>query len=441
MIIAHRGSGNIHAPENTFAAFDYAAGLGAPIETDVLKTLDGDFVISHDDTTDRMCGTTGQWIAQTTLDDLLTLDCSIGYRPDVFSPQLMPRFDDFLKRYGSSNLLLPELKPGAGTNAGTEAANLIVRHGLQRSALAYSFSASLLEQMRAVDPTIPRVLICGCEISPTQVLAHGLWGVAVSRSYATKPYIDSIHAAGARVFVWTVNDVTSAEALEAIGADGIITDDAGYLRAFTNARTPPGKTMVTPPASLLASTWRLHSSSPLFGPPIVSDDGFVTWAATLPPEPGSFFLIEPGVRTADSPAFQTIHVTLKVTKGNDDLTRHFGVRFAWATDNDVDWFGHGTAAARQGYHFAYRLNGTVELVRDDGTWSGYVILSRGQCPSVLEGDTIPLRVDVTDATITVTRTDTHCSITAADAAYPRGGFVSVYGSGVVPGLGMTTVTY
>ncbi|WP_242344781.1 glycerophosphodiester phosphodiesterase [Anaeromyxobacter terrae] len=442
VIIGHRGSGNIRAPENTYAAFDHAAGLGAPIETDVLESLDGEYVISHDDTTDRMCGTTGQRrIDQMTLDELLALDCAQGYRPEVFSPQRMPRFEDFLQRYGSSNLLLPELKPTTRTDAGTVAASLIVQHGLQRSALAYSFSAAYLAEMRAVDPTIPRVLICGCEISASQVLSDGLWGVAVSRPYATKEYIDGIHATGARVFVWTVNDVTSAEPLVASGADGIITDDPGYLRAFTNARTPKGTTTVSPPASLLASTWRWHTSSTGLGPPIVADDHFVTWAATSPPDPGTFFRIDPGIRTADVPAAQTIQTTLKVTKVNTDLTRHFGIRFAWATDNDGDWFGNGTPNARQGYHFAYRLNGAVELVRDDGTRAGYVILSRQQCTPVAESDTVPLRLDVTEGTLTVTRTDTGCSVTAADATYPRGGFVDVYGSGVVPGVGTTTVLY
>jgi glycerophosphoryl diester phosphodiesterase len=441
VLIAHRGSGNIRAPENTYAAFEYAAALGVPIETDVLKTLDGVFVISHDDSTDRMCGTGGVRIPDTELTELLTLDCAQGYRPDIFSPQRMPQLEDVLARYGATHLLAPEIKPSAGPSAGTDAAQLIVEHGLQRSVLGYSFSPTYLQQMLAVDPTIRRVLISVYEISPTEVESNGLWGVAVSRFSATKAYIDSIHAAGAKVFVWTVNDVAAAESFVEYGADGIISDDPSYLGAFMNARTPTGTTVVTPPASLVFSKWRSQTSaSPTFGT-VVSEDGFVTWNGDSAPSAATFFRIEPGIRTADLPSSQTIATTLKITKGNVDTTRHLGIRFAWATDDDVDWYGNGTPNARQGYHFAYRLDGTVELVRDNGTRAGYVVLASRHCSAVAEGEAVPIRLDVTEATITATRTDTGCSITAADATYPRGGFVSVYGSGVVPGVGTTVVTY
>ncbi len=41
----------------------------------------------------------------------------------------------------------------------------------------------------------------------------------------TKAAVDACHAAGAAVYVWTVNDAALAKTLVETGVDGIITDD------------------------------------------------------------------------------------------------------------------------------------------------------------------------------------------------------------------------
>ena len=57
--IAHRGMSG-YAPENTLAAFKLAGEYGYyGCECDVVETLDGEFVILHDDTVDRTTNGTG----------------------------------------------------------------------------------------------------------------------------------------------------------------------------------------------------------------------------------------------------------------------------------------------------------------------------------------------------------------------------------------------
>lgn len=54
-IFAHRGIFNTY-PENSYGALEYALKQGCSVETDLRITKDGDFIIIHDDTLERLCG-------------------------------------------------------------------------------------------------------------------------------------------------------------------------------------------------------------------------------------------------------------------------------------------------------------------------------------------------------------------------------------------------
>ena len=59
--IAHRGlHGEKAGPENSLSAFQAAVDAGFIIETDIHLTADGEVVIFHDDTLDRLCGVSGR---------------------------------------------------------------------------------------------------------------------------------------------------------------------------------------------------------------------------------------------------------------------------------------------------------------------------------------------------------------------------------------------
>ena len=63
LAVAHRGlhdlPGQPGVPENSLAAFREAVRAGFAIETDIHLTSDGEVVVFHDDTLDRMCGVSG----------------------------------------------------------------------------------------------------------------------------------------------------------------------------------------------------------------------------------------------------------------------------------------------------------------------------------------------------------------------------------------------
>ncbi|MCD8318850.1 MAG: glycerophosphodiester phosphodiesterase family protein [Paraprevotella sp.] len=68
-VVCHRGDWR-HAPENTVKAIEGAADMGADmVEIDIQKTRDGQFVLMHDDTIDRMTEGKGR-VADYTVDEL-----------------------------------------------------------------------------------------------------------------------------------------------------------------------------------------------------------------------------------------------------------------------------------------------------------------------------------------------------------------------------------
>ena len=59
LVWGHRGASG-YAPENTMTAFEKAVELGADgIELDVQLTKDGELVVIHDETIDRVSGGSG----------------------------------------------------------------------------------------------------------------------------------------------------------------------------------------------------------------------------------------------------------------------------------------------------------------------------------------------------------------------------------------------
>ncbi len=81
--IAHRGLHGLldNTPENSLNAFSRAVEMGFPIEIDIHLTADGEVVVFHDDTLNRVCGVEGK-VEEKTLQELkqlylLDTDCEI----------------------------------------------------------------------------------------------------------------------------------------------------------------------------------------------------------------------------------------------------------------------------------------------------------------------------------------------------------------------------
>jgi glycerophosphoryl diester phosphodiesterase len=108
VVIAHRGASAI-APENTLAAIQAAADLGAvAVEFDVHASKDGGIVVMHDNTLARTTNGRGR-VAHRTVQELQQLDAGSWFSPD-FASEVVPTLYEALKGIGPTMVACIEVK-------------------------------------------------------------------------------------------------------------------------------------------------------------------------------------------------------------------------------------------------------------------------------------------------------------------------------------------
>ncbi|MBQ8849084.1 MAG: hypothetical protein IJ011_01970 [Clostridia bacterium] len=144
---AHRGASS-YAPENTMSAFDLGVRMGANgIETDVRMTKDGVPVLFHDNTLARMTGCEGA-CSDYMYAELL---CMPIRHPENGSTDVIVRFEDFLKKFGRSELMLAiELKDDGIEE---EVLGLLDAYATRERTVITSFHMEYLERVRELSPS------------------------------------------------------------------------------------------------------------------------------------------------------------------------------------------------------------------------------------------------------------------------------------------------
>ncbi len=114
VMFAHRGLHNSERAENSMSAFRAAVERGYGIELDIRLSKDGELVVFHDDTLDRVCAREGR-VIDFTADELAEFKLS-GTDDGI------PRFADVLALVNGKVPLLVEIKEYAGNSAVSEVA-------------------------------------------------------------------------------------------------------------------------------------------------------------------------------------------------------------------------------------------------------------------------------------------------------------------------------
>lgn len=104
--IAHRGLWDAHAPENSLAAFQAACHAGYGVELDVQLSADGEAMVFHDATLERMCGVEGR------LSDRHTAE--LAAMKLAGTDETIPTLADALTVIGHRCMVLIELKTPYG---------------------------------------------------------------------------------------------------------------------------------------------------------------------------------------------------------------------------------------------------------------------------------------------------------------------------------------
>ncbi len=248
-VIAHRGGAGLR-PEETLAAFDHAAEIGADmIELDARATADGAIVCLHDATVDRTTDGKGS-VAEIKLSELRKLDA--GYRwttdggktyPYRGKGVQVPALGEVFKRYPRLRMVI-EMKVRTPEFA-QSLCRLTRDAGMTQQVLVASFDHDTLHAFRQSCP----------EVATSMSVREARWFVALSALYLDAAYspdavalqvperlgdvevltaglIRAARGRNLRVHAWTINDEEAMRRLIGSGVDGIMTDRPDRLMAL-----------------------------------------------------------------------------------------------------------------------------------------------------------------------------------------------------------------
>ena len=227
--IAHRGAGRC-APENTLAAFRVGASHGyRAFDCDLKLSADGVPFLLHDATLERTTPAHGTASALT-WSELSQLDAG-GWHSRGFAGEPLPSLAAIAAYCLRNGFALNiEIKPTPGDEARTgqvvasKAARLWA--GAALPPLLSSFRPDALAAARGAAPQLPRALLLD-ELRAgwfDEACALGCAAVVTNHASMDAGIVATLHGAGLRALVYTVNDAADARRLIALGIDGLITD-------------------------------------------------------------------------------------------------------------------------------------------------------------------------------------------------------------------------
>jgi len=205
LLLGHRGArASRHIPENTLASYDLCLQHGCDgFEFDVRLSADGQAVICHDATTGRMK-------IEKTASNLLEL----------------PALEEVLRQFAHRAFLDIELKV-AGLEQ--QIASILQKYVPQKGFVVSSFIPDVLTAIHNLDPAIPLGYLCetrgglrGWNESPAK------W-IIPRCDLASRELIGTIHKAGKKSMLWTVNLEKRMREFAEWGVDAIISDETELL--------------------------------------------------------------------------------------------------------------------------------------------------------------------------------------------------------------------
>lgn len=241
LLLAHRGGGG-EAPENSAEAIARLAPLGVDfLETDAHASRDGVVVVMHDPTLERTTDATGHvrdhtWEqltgvrdasgrAPVRLDDLLTEYSDLKVNVDAKADDVVGPLAGALHRAAAlgrvcvasfSTARLRRARRLLGRDGATSLGSAEV--ALLRVASVLPGAAGRLLARAVPGPRRRRgVVVAGAVCVQVPVRHRGV-------RIVDRAFVETAHARGLAVHVWTIDDPAQARRLLDLGVDGIVTD-------------------------------------------------------------------------------------------------------------------------------------------------------------------------------------------------------------------------
>jgi len=268
LVIAHRGASSDIA-EHTLPAYQKAIEIGADgLECDVRLTRDGHLVCVHDRTVNRTSNGQGL-VSELDLSGLAELDFQswrdelpgsadelLEVAPDRMAPDsarvlTLQALLSVVADAGRPVRLLIETKHPTryGGLVEQELVRLLRRFGwagdpadrprrglppAEQPVTIMSFAGVALRRVRLLAPTVPLVLLLDrpSALRRTGSLPTGVQtaGPGIRALRAEPGFVARAHAAGNRVYCWTVDEPADVELVRELGIDAIITNRPGQVR-------------------------------------------------------------------------------------------------------------------------------------------------------------------------------------------------------------------
>jgi len=245
-LFAHRGASG-EAPENTLPAFERAVEAGIPfLEMDCHATSDGEVVICHDATVERMTDEK-RAVLEYSFAELSALDA--GYRftadggrsfPYRGKGVRIPRLTEVLEAFPRARINL-ELKQEEPSIA-EEVLRIVRKANAQERTLLAAAEDEIMTEIRELDPGTAIGSSIGDVAGFYRALAAGTLdsfqppgqALQIPPTFGSDPMVTPESVAGAKqlglfLHVWTINDPTQIRDLLEAGVDGVMSDFPALL--------------------------------------------------------------------------------------------------------------------------------------------------------------------------------------------------------------------
>jgi glycerophosphoryl diester phosphodiesterase len=249
-VIAHRGGAGLR-PENTLAAFQHAAQIGADVlEMDLRVSADGTIVVMHDATVERTTDGAGA-VSALSRAALQRLDAGYRWSPDggaTFPYRgrgvRVPVLEEVFQLLPEARMVL-EMKQFESPSV-VALCGLIRRAGKQRKVLVASFAGDALREFRGACPEV------ATSMYPLEarlfVTLFGLYTPAVpalqvpdrmrDQVLVTPELVARARDRNVKLHAFTVNDDARLRELAGMGVDGVMTDWPDRLLAIRRSSPP-----------------------------------------------------------------------------------------------------------------------------------------------------------------------------------------------------------
>ena len=225
---AHRGASG-YAPENTLEAFQKAVEQNADgIELDVQMTKDGELVVIHDETIDRVCEGSG-WVKDFTYGKLCRFHFNKTH-PEYENAQL-PTLEEVYALIKPTDLTINvEIKTGVVFYPEIEkrVLELTARMGMEERVLYSSFNHYTLQRIKEENPDAKTgMLYCDGIINPVSYASYVVGADALHPALYNLQYenfVEECRKHNKKIHVWTVNEELYMREVCKMQVDAMITN-------------------------------------------------------------------------------------------------------------------------------------------------------------------------------------------------------------------------